>query len=238
MGGLAGLFEEFREAIQDKGGDDPALAWAPLKCSSGYGFSIYTSGHSKLPNNSRMLKQHIEYTTADLREEIATCLSILNLCERQDDAINAFYKVHSPRSRSFGFWFDIATDGIAKRREIVNGHLSQIQSGCTIDVATPVLDLPIESRLLDYSIKHIIEDELQYQTADRTELINIIEDATYYIASIEKTPIVWDKANSIWMNYVKGKYPSLIRYDHCCSQCGGELFTGIPYCMSCNSILH
>lgn len=238
MGGLAGLFEEFREAIQDKGGDDPALAWCPLKHSGGYGFSIYSSGRSRSHRNEKTNKQHIEYTTVDLREEIATCLSLLNLCDRQDNAIDSFYRVHTPRSRSFEFWFDIAMEGIAKRRQIVSGHLAEIQRGCNLDVTTPVLELPVESRLLDYSIKHIIEDELKFETADRTELINIIEDATHYIASITGVPVVWDKSNSIWMNYVKGKYPTLIRYDHCCSRCGGELFTGIPYCMSCNSILH
>ena len=224
-----GISDERLEMIRDEPWEFPRYPKLPKISNSP---QITQNAHKK-----RSQKTHIVYTTAELSKEITDCLWILNLCDKQDKAIDSFFRIHTPRSRSFNFWFEFAVSGISNRRQTANNHLLQLPNRCNLDVAPPVVDLPIESSLLDYLIKHIIEDELQYQTADKTELINIIEDATYYISNIKGTPLVWDKTNSIWMNYVKEKYPSSIRYDHCCSRCGGELFTRIPYCMSCNSIL-
>lgn len=232
MGGLAGMYEEFREAILDKGGDDPALAWSPFSDSCNHSFSI-TNRKTSLNLSDR----YIEYAAKDIEEEIATCRALIDLCDKQDIAIKSFYTLHTPRSRSFEFWFDIAINGISERRKAVNRYLSQIGANKSKQVIVPVLDIPVPSRLLEYTIGHIIDDELRFQTADKTELINIIEDATYYISNVENVPFVRDKSNSIWKNYIQERFSLQIRDDHCCKHCGSELFVGIPYCMNCNSLL-
>ena len=234
MGGLAGLLEEFREAIQDKGGDDPLIwtGFVPKWKPDSYRTQSYKSYQA-----TYFPTVHIPCSTSELREEIAVCLAIMDLCDKQENAIKSFYDAHEPRSRSFEFWFEVAKDGISERRKAADKQLQYLRKECSIDVPVPNIDIPVRLRLLEYAIDHVIEDELKEEKANRTELINIIEDGTHYISVAEGIPYVRDASNSIWMNYLRQQDDLHIRNDHCCSRCGGELFVGIPYCMSCNTMI-
>ena len=237
MGGLAGFYEEVREAVLNNGFDDPILGWRSTSNAGGYCFSLYAQESKPLKEKKVIPKRQTYFTTKNVAEEIATCKSLLRLCMKQEMAVSAFYDIREPRSKSFEYWLGVAADSIAHKKHMLLDHLSEIQTTKTSSLDLPDFNVPVYSRVLEYLIKHIIEDELKYQTANRTELINIIDDATCYISEVEGLPLIKDGTNSIWLNYLKSHYSFAIRDDHCCGQCGSDLFVGIPYCLSCNTLL-
>lgn len=237
MGGLAGFYEEVREAVLNNGFDDPVLGWSSTSIVGDYCFSLYGQDSQSLRKNTVTSQKRSYLSTQNIAEEIATCQSLLRLCTRQEMAVSIFYDIREPRSKSFAYWLELASDSIAQKKQMLLDHLSEMQLCQVPSLDLPDFDVPVCSRILEYLIKHIIEDELKYQTANRTELINIIDDATCYISEIEGVPFIKDGANSIWLNYLKSHYSFSIRDDHCCSQCGADLFAGIPYCLSCNALL-
>lgn len=236
MGGLAGFYEEVREAVLNNGFDDPILGWCSTSNVGGC-FSLYEQTSQPAKKKQVAVKRQNFFTTLNVAEEIQTCKSLIRLCVKQEMAVSAFYDIHEPRSKSFAYWLEFASDSIAKKKQMLLDHLSEMQFRQDTSLDLPDFNVPVYSRVLEYLIKHIIEDELKYQTANRTELINIIDDATYYISDVERIPLIKDGTNSIWLNYLRSHYSFSIRDDHCCSQCGADLFAGIPYCLSCNTLL-
>lgn len=237
MGGLAGFYEEIREAVLNNGFDDPIFGWRTTSNADGYWFTPYSPKSQYKKSSGYAPAYRFSYTTNDIREKIATLKFLLQLCEAQESAIASFYALHNPRSKSFAYWLDFAATAVSEKKLMLTEHLLGIHDSSARNSSIPEIDIPVRSRILEYLVKHIIEDELKFQTADRTELINIAYDAIYYISDVEGVPFVRDERNSVWVNYLDSHFTLAIRNDHCCSRCGSDLYAGIPYCLSCNSVL-
>lgn len=243
--GFAELYEEYRETATLRGFEDPAIVFAP-----GFQYTSYTpqrdryhTGRARTvptpvtvvkPNNKPNNRVKIPRS-----QEVKFCFSLLDICSSQLKAGQVFQNYKEPRSDAFHYWFEITQNNIHKKEKAVSDYLKNDLH--TVDRVPDVNNSTNISQasqnLLYYIVRHILYEDIMPQAIETSELINIIEDATYYIACANNNPLMLDETNSVFIDYLKKNYDLKLRDDYCCKNCNSDLFVGIPYCLRCCSIL-